>query len=39
MGPTIAVGQGTWRLDKADLNGDEKMDLVTSNTVSVLLRR
>jgi hypothetical protein len=40
-GPTIPVGRGTWRLDKGDLNGDGKMDFVTSHsesgTVSVLL--
>ena len=34
LGPTIAVGQGTWRLDKADPNGDGKVDLVLSNTES-----
>ena len=37
----IPTGQGVWRLDLGDLNGDGKIDLVTSNTesgtVSVLL--
>ncbi|HEV8370717.1 MAG TPA: VCBS repeat-containing protein [Pyrinomonadaceae bacterium] len=42
-GPAIQPGRGTWRLDKGDLNGDGRMDLVTSNsesgTVCVLLGR
>jgi hypothetical protein len=42
-GPTIPTGRGTWRLDTADLNGDGKIDVVTSNVesgnVSVLLGR
>jgi len=42
-GPKILTGRGTWRLDEGDLNGDGKIDFVTSNsesgTVSVLLGR
>ena len=40
-GPAARSGRGTWRLDRGDFNGDEKMDVVTSNnesnTVTVLL--
>jgi hypothetical protein len=42
-GPATQTGRGTWRLDGGDLNGDGRMDMVTSNsesgTVSVLLGR
>ena len=42
-GPKTETGRGTWRLDVGDLNGDAKIDVVTSNTesgtVSVLLGR
>jgi hypothetical protein len=41
VGPVIPTGRGTWRLDLNDLNGDGKIDIVTSNleskNVSVLL--
>jgi len=40
-GPKIPAGRGAWRLEGGDLNGDGKVDFVTSNiesgTVSVLL--
>jgi len=42
-GPTIQSGRGTWRMDLGDLNGDGKLDVVTSNmdsdTVTVLLAK
>lgn len=42
-GAKTETGQGTWRLDVGDLNGDSKLDVVTSNTesgtLSVLLGR
>ena len=40
-GPSIPTGQGAWRMDLGDLNGDGKIDMATgnsqSNSVSVLL--
>ena len=42
-GPAIKTGPGSWHLALADVNGDRKLDLVTSNlesdTVTVLLAR
>ena len=42
-GPTTRSGPGTWRLDLGDVNGDGKIDVVTTNSqsdsVSVLLGR
>jgi hypothetical protein len=42
-GPSMRSGPGTWRLDLGDLNGDGKLDVVTSNmdsdSVTVLLAK
>jgi hypothetical protein len=42
-GPTMRTGPGSWRMDLADVNGDGKIDLVTSNvdsdSVTVLLAK
>ncbi|MCA1578701.1 MAG: VCBS repeat-containing protein [Acidobacteria bacterium] len=42
-GPSTRSGPGTWRLDLGDLNGDGKLDVVTSNmeadSVTVLLAK